>query len=424
MKHLKRIVALAMALVLCVGGLSGCGKKQPTPSYQPGSTIDVNKITDLCHFAAGIKEDTVIATVNGLDIPFDLFLFNLVCCCDDFISYYSYIGASDDIWTLKLGDETFTQYAVRDALDKACLFTLLVDNATKQGMTLTEENHAAIAESLQNISTMCEKWGITAQQYLRAAAQTETLFTASCECNYLYEALAQTLYGNDTPESILGYLESDAGLYQARHILLSSKDPLTNDPLSEAEVAKKQALADQLLAQIRASSDPNATFQLLMEQYNEDPGSTSLPNGYTASPGQMFSEWEEAALDLEEYEISDVVTTDVGFHIIQRLPLDVDPEDYRNDYLTLRMSEQATLWLKEADVSTTAAYDTLDAQAIYQAISAYREALSTVINAAQTPGDSSNPDASSPDASSPDASSPDASSPDASSPDASSSANK
>ena len=46
----------------------------------------------------------------------------------------------------------------------------------------------------------------------------------------------------------------------------------------------------------------------------------------------MVAEFESAVLSLEEYEVSDPVKTDYGYHVIMRLPLDPDGViEYSND---------------------------------------------------------------------------------------------
>jgi len=59
-----------------------------------------------------------------------------------------------------------------------------------------------------------------------------------------------------------------------------------------------------------------------MNEYSDDPGLLYYPDGYCFSPGKMVGAFEEAVKSLEEYEISDIVETNFGYHIILRLPLD------------------------------------------------------------------------------------------------------
>lgn len=130
-----------------------------------------------------------------------------------------------------------------------------------------------------------------------------------------------------TSQDIQDYIEANS-IYRAKHILLLTKDMTTNQPLDEAVIAEKKATADDLLAQLRASSAPLELFDQLMNEYSEDTGLATNPDGYTTQPGAMVSEFEDTALALEVGEISDVVESVYGYHIILRLA--VNEGDFRD----------------------------------------------------------------------------------------------
>ena len=96
----------------------------------------------------------------------------------------------------------------------------------------------------------------------------------------------------------------------ARHILLATTGK------SDAEKAKIKAKADDLLKQLRAGGD----FAALAQKNSEDPGSASKGGdlGWVVR-GQMVKEFEDTTFALKPKEISNVITTQYGFHIIQVL---------------------------------------------------------------------------------------------------------
>jgi parvulin-like peptidyl-prolyl isomerase len=103
-----------------------------------------------------------------------------------------------------------------------------------------------------------------------------------------------------------------------RHILLMTIDPETHMPLPTNSVAAKRKQAEDLLKQIRGGAD----FATLAKQYSEDPGSKAdggeLPE---FSRGQMVPEFEAAAFSMTNNQVSDIVTSQFGFHIIKLLAL-------------------------------------------------------------------------------------------------------
>lgn len=101
---------------------------------------------------------------------------------------------------------------------------------------------------------------------------------------------------------------------RASHILLMTVDPATRTPLATNAVAAKKKQIEDILKQARTGTN----FAALAEQYSEDPGSKI--NGGELPPfprGQMVPEFEAVAFSLTNNQISDVVTTMFGYHIIK-----------------------------------------------------------------------------------------------------------
>jgi peptidyl-prolyl cis-trans isomerase C len=103
-------------------------------------------------------------------------------------------------------------------------------------------------------------------------------------------------------------------MVHARHLLLLTIDPATHSPLTTNTVAAKRKQIEDLRARIVGGED----FGTLARQYSEDPGSKAnggeLPN---FARGQMLQEFEAAAFALNTNQVSDIVTTKFGYHLIK-----------------------------------------------------------------------------------------------------------
>jgi parvulin-like peptidyl-prolyl isomerase len=82
-------------------------------------------------------------------------------------------------------------------------------------------------------------------------------------------------------------------------------------PADKKEAQRKTI--DEVLKKARAGDD----FAKLAKEYSEDPGSKDRGGEYTFGRKQMVPEFETAAFSLATNQISDVITTQFGYHIIK-----------------------------------------------------------------------------------------------------------
>ena len=140
--------------------------------------------------------------------------------------------------------------------------------------------------------------------------------------------MVRELNAAPTQANIQSYYDSNTNAssvpeqVHVRHILLLTMDTSTRAPLPADQAAAKKKQIDDILKQARAGKD----FAALAKQYSEDPGSKDdggeLPPFAKASADPthaMVPEFEAAAFSLTNNQISDVITTQYGYHIIQLL---------------------------------------------------------------------------------------------------------
>lgn len=115
---------------------------------------------------------------------------------------------------------------------------------------------------------------------------------------------------------------------RVKHILISLPEEDSNEYmniLAEGDEDKAKDYLEEKLKEIKPKAkevlekaNNEEDFENLIEEYGEDPGMEGNEEGYIVrQDGQFVPEFEEASLKLEEGEISDLVGTAHGYHIIK-----------------------------------------------------------------------------------------------------------
>lgn len=380
----NRIFALAVAAVMAFG-LMACSapaaEVTPTPSVSPSegssSTSEVDLTQDIITFAAGISPDEAVLTVNGEEISAATYLYWLIRNC----SYYAAYGLTPDLYGDIILAENTTIIAYYSMLD---------NKALELGAPLTDEQQAEVQTSIEQVLTEAQAlYGL----------DEENLGTIQA-LSYYYENVYNAAVPQPTDEELSSFV------YQAKHILictavegsdgtitLSTGDAALNedgtpftgtvDEYNAAALAKAQSI----LAQIRASADPAATFDTLMHEYSEDgrdsDGNLGAPDGYTTTVGQMVTEFEEGTLALAVGEISEPIQSTYGYHIILRGEV-ADYSSYTETYREYRMNELVNQWIEEADIVESEFLQNLNVADLYTRYTEYQTAKAAELYPTET----------------------------------------
>lgn len=101
-----------------------------------------------------------------------------------------------------------------------------------------------------------------------------------------------------------------------RHLLVRYKGAKNAEPKIKRDKAAARKLADKLLADLQA---PGADFEALAKQHSEDGSAERGGDLGSVGRGMFAPPFEAAAFALKPGATSEVVETDFGFHIIQRV---------------------------------------------------------------------------------------------------------
>jgi peptidyl-prolyl cis-trans isomerase C len=106
-------------------------------------------------------------------------------------------------------------------------------------------------------------------------------------------------------------------MVHVRHILMLTIDPKTHQPLSKDQIEAKHKQMEDLLKRIH----DGASFATLARQYSEDPNAKENGGEITFSRDnpQVPPEFADAAFSLQTNQVSDVIQTSYGYHIIKLL---------------------------------------------------------------------------------------------------------
>ena len=413
MLNLKRLGALSLSLVLALTAFTGCsGKGDGSGSSSQAEAMDLSSVTDPFLATAGLSGDTVVATAGEAEITADSLLYWLAANVDSTAQYYAMMGMSIDSlpWDTEVEEGvTMAQSFLDSALQTAALYALVPVIAQQEGLTVSEESAQAIQQSMDSFAQQAGNDAMV-DHMLWSSALTRDLYTRMIQAGDLNTQLMTRYYGDGAPdapkdEDILTYVSDNLGIaYKAKHILLKTVDtdkPIKDEDgkatgeyesLDDATVAQKKATAEDILAQLQAAGDKEALFDQLMEEYSEDTdssGNVNSPEGYEAQSGQMVAAFEEAALALQPGEISGIVESPYGYHIILRLP--IQAADYREKYVSYLMSQRQQSWLEQFPVETNDEFKKIDPAAFYTQLTALRNTVQSEFEAAQPEdsGDSS-----------------------------------
>jgi len=284
---------------------------------------------------AGSGAETLF-TVNGAKVRRDDFMMSLYFAKLNFFSQYGDSFKLEDIAQLEPQDLAlemgngmtlgeFFKFMAGSTMNNAIVCK---EQAKKEGVSLTSEEKQKIRDDRE---ALIKELGGAAKynSFLSKIRSNDKALTRYLENITLSQKLITLFYDGGKyqmtdVEKLAAVQTYNENYVTARHILIFNIDRNTNLSLGEEVIAANRVKADEALAKIRGGE----SFDDVQAAYSED----AYTAGMTFTFDDFMPEFEEATYALQIGEVSDVVETYYGFHIIQRVALEIDEEKWSEHY--------------------------------------------------------------------------------------------
>lgn len=250
-----------------------------------------------------IDENRAVAIVNGEKITKKEFSIN-------YKSQIDYYGLDKAFLAQKVGSKTYEEQIKENVLDGLIIRQIELQQAKKRNITLTAQEKKAIEDQINQYKNDSQN-GLQFKQYLQTIGATEDEYKDQVIKSQIVSKLFDELTKNQTAsmseiESYYNSHKSDYIQVKASHILFKVSD-------SKEEATKKKK-AEEVLQMIKSGQN----FEKLAKKYSEDENTKQKGGdlGYFRK-GEMVKEFEDVAFSLGIGEISEIVKTSYGFHIIK-----------------------------------------------------------------------------------------------------------
>lgn len=407
---MKKLITLLIGLCLLLS-LCACGGSEIVP-YEDADTEtaetetaeDVSAETEeTAEEPAGIDlggsgfntypAETVVGTVNGRDVTWMEYFYWLNYYTDYVQQFAAQYGVVLDGWDANdlSTSETNAQVVLANAQRDTIQDQAILSEMETRGIELSEADQETLQSVLeQNADSVTGDGDGIATEDEISAFEAYLLGELNVDRAFFDEMNTISLladegfideYGMDgekmADEDVLSYADEN-GMMAAKHILIATVDTTTMEALSDEEITEKKQRADDLLAQLQAETDPtaqDALFDELCAEYTEDTGFEYYPDGYVFVEGQMVTEFEDAVKAMEVGQLSELVESDYGYHIIMRIPVDPDAiigTNSNGEESTLRFVaayqtylNEMQSWITDAEVVWYEGFEEPDLAAIF-----------------------------------------------------------
>ena len=302
-----RVIAVTLC-VITVFGLVALFLRRKDEENIPDVTQIANSNPD------GIKPDTVMITMNeSYSATADEYFYHAMGMRNEYIKQY--------------GAEVFDNNPLLIISILNEVDSILIDNAAYKlwgnevGFELTEADLADFEEQVEQLKAYLLESGTTFATHLKNNNLNEELFRRVYLTNMYVNKFVSDYLMAELPN--VEVTEEEIDTHLAEHAVYAAKHILLNEETAE-EYEMILTVADDILARL----DDGTDFDTLMFEMSKDPGLMENPNGYTFREGEFVPEFEAVTKELEIGEISGIVESEYGIHIIMRTEIDRETVKY------------------------------------------------------------------------------------------------
>mgnify|MGYP004527399919 FL=1 len=305
----KAVCAVSLS-ALCVMGITACSGNSSTSTskYTGGVAATVN--------GDEIQEDEVTSSVENIRSQMSL--------------------TDEDAWGEWMAKNSYTPEKVREeVIDSLVAKQLIIQGANEKGVTVSDDDVQSYVDQMKSNYSSDEKW----QDALKSVNMTEDEYRSNIKTSLLQQGLLKTFDADPSDDDVLSYAQSNISSYdgakRSSHILFDADDEET---------------AQSVLDQINAGT---LDFAEAAQTYSKDSGSAA--NGGDVGWDKLnsfVSEYTDGLADLQKDQVSGLVTSSYGIHIIKCTDVFTAPSELTSlDQLPSEFVEQFKSSLKSSNQS-------------------------------------------------------------------------
>lgn len=324
----KRTAVAALAGVMSVGMLTGCGSK----------TLDGTK---------------TVATVDGTDIPLGILsLYAREQQQQTTSMYLSFMGSADNIWDQTADEdsgETYGDQAVTTSLESIEKMYVLKEKAADYNVALTDDDETAIADAASQFMAA------NSEDTIKELAVTEDQVKTLLEL----QTIQKKMYDPVVAEGNITVSDGEANQTTFTYVSIST----SGDDVTDEDKEKKKEQAQEILDKMKEdpTADMSEVASAVDESYSAVQGNFTTKEGEDEDEDSTGAAYPDEVLKvlrgLKDGEVADdIIETDTGYYVV-RLDKINDEDATASKRESLQNSKESTYftdttnkWLDDADV--------------------------------------------------------------------------